>query len=622
MSSEAGWAKGRPTELWVEGSLEASHMLVHHVGVNPRGRELHITLIAHRWSHSSVRQAVETSGRRVGAQIFFDACIKLGRPPIMAEPAYEIISRMNIFENILPGTIADAIINRVYGLTPLGCAEEDDEQQEAPIEEEISLTIQGHPTVLTPDQRQAVALGCAGYPIIALQAAFGTGKTVVGAAIAARQALSAHEKIVVTASTNAAVAQFAETLLSIADYSELVILRYVSDTAMAEERSPLPVDLNEVLKSLGDDFAANLSDTDSATCARFRAGRLRYEQFAQQENLEMSDQDREEFILAEKDVSETLGEMISIMFAVRPPNVLCITTASLLNASDEKGIFAGYWDDFSLLICDEASQVPEPVFVAIANRLPQLRHVYIGDIHQLEPHVRCPRNSNPAKFGARSVINLLVAARAVPSASLVTTFRAHPLLNGLPNTVAYEGTLIGGANPAQRRMLLDLMTFPDGETPFLFLDVAGNSERATSRSHFNEAEATVCTSIIDRLMGKGVSPASIYIISFYKEQLRRLEEYAARAGIELGTVDSVQGREKDIVILLTTRTDFDPLTAEFLDDPQRMNVALTRCRQRLFVLGHVESLQRVNFWSVVLAWASARNAIVPAADLGNYLSAV
>ncbi|EYC45833.1 hypothetical protein Y032_0415g1062 [Ancylostoma ceylanicum] len=183
---------------------------------------------------------------------------------------------------------------------------------------------------------------CAGCLIVAPQAVFGTGKTGVGATIAARPAISARERVVVTASTNAAVAQFAETLLSIANFSELVILRYVCDTAMAEERSPLPVDLNEVLKSLGDDFAANLSVTDRATCARSRAGRLRYKQFAQHENLEMPDQEREEFILAEKDVSETLEEMIFYMFAVRPPNVLCITTASLLNASDEKDIFAGY----------------------------------------------------------------------------------------------------------------------------------------------------------------------------------------------------------------------------------------------------------------------------------------
>ncbi|KIH46350.1 zinc knuckle, partial [Ancylostoma duodenale] len=114
--------------------------------------------------------------------------------------------------------------------------------------------------------------------------------------------------------------------------------------------------------------AANLGVSDKASCERLREGRLRYQQFAQQENLDLSDQDRDEFMLAEEKVSETLGDVIAIKFAVHPPDVLCIKTASLLNASDEKVIFAGAWDDFSVLIRDEASQVPESVFVAIAYR--------------------------------------------------------------------------------------------------------------------------------------------------------------------------------------------------------------------------------------------------------------
>ena len=183
--------------------------------------------------------------------------------------------------------------------------------------------------------------------------------------------------------------------------------------------------------------------------------------------------------------------------------------------------------------------MPEPVFVAITNQLPALHHVYIGDVHQLEPHVRCARTTHAARFGARSIIDVLVSARAVPVAPLVTSFRAHPVLNDLPNLVAYNGSLVNGATAEQRALLTNLMTFPDGVTPFLFLDVAGNSERAASHSHFNEAEALVCTTIIDRLLGKGVSPDSIYIICFYKEQLRRLQEYALNAKIQLGTVDSV-----------------------------------------------------------------------------------
>ncbi|KHJ94973.1 zinc knuckle [Oesophagostomum dentatum] len=477
-----------------------------------------------------------------------------GRPAELWVDDYEIISRMDVFEKIKPGTVTDNIINIVYGGQAV---EQDSEEEGIPTEQELSVTVRGRRITLTQDQRDAVALGNANHPIVALQAAFGTGKTVVGAIIAARHAMLSGKSVLVTASTNAAVAQFAETLLSIEEFSTVRVLRYVSDAAVAEERKP---------------------------------------------------------------TQDTLADMVDIMFVVRPPDVLCITTASLLNASSDTGIFVGNWDNFTLVICDEASQVPEPVFVAIANHLPALRHVYIGDIHQLEPHVRCPRTSQAAKFGARSIIDILVSAHAVPVAPLVTTFRAHPSLNGLPNLVAYEGTLVSRTPVDQRRLLLDLMTFPDGTTPFMFLDVAGNSERAVSRSHSNEAEALVCTTIIDRLLRKGVAPEAIYIICFYKEQLRRLEEYARNANVQLGTVDSVQGREKDVVILLTTRTDFDPTSAEFLDDPRRMNVALTRCRQGQFVLGHAESLRKVNFWNVVLTWADAHNAVIPASDLGKYLS--
>ncbi|KIH45573.1 hypothetical protein ANCDUO_24386, partial [Ancylostoma duodenale] len=84
------------------------------------------------------------------------------------------------------------------------------------------------------------------------------------------------------------------------------------------------------------------------------------------------------------------------------------------------------------------------------------------------------RTSNPTKFGAGSLTDPLVAARAVPGASLFTTL--NPLLNGLLDAVAYEGTLVGGADSATR-MLVDLMTFPDGQIPFLFLDLARNSKQ-------------------------------------------------------------------------------------------------------------------------------------------------
>ncbi|EYC04630.1 hypothetical protein Y032_0086g1895 [Ancylostoma ceylanicum] len=328
--------------------------------------------------------------------------------------------------------------------------------------------------------------------------------------------------------------------------------------------------------------------------------------------------ERREFISAERDVSIAVAAMIRIYFNYRRPQIICLTTSSLLNTSGPKGCFAEYLDSFDLLIGDEASQIPEPVFVAITDRLPDIRHIYIGDVHQLEPHARCPRSSNPAVYGARSVMSVLTASAHVSIAPLVTTFRAHPSLNELPNRLTYGGTLVSGADAAERRLLLDLFEFPDRDLPFLFVDVAGTSQRAVTKSHHNEVEASVCLTIVTELLGRGVRADQICVISFYREQFRRLAEPVRNLGIELSTVDTVQGREKDVVILLTTKTGFDPEGAEFLDDQRRMNVALTRSRHGQFVLGHVESLRQVRYWNGVLEWATEHDAVIPASDLPRF----
>ena len=88
--------------------------------------------------------------------------------------------------------------------------------------------------------------------------------------------------------------------------------------------------------------------------------------------------------------------------------------------------------------------------------------------------------------------------------------------------------------------------------------------------------------------------------------------------IEMATVDSVQGREKEVVVVLTTRTDAEPNSAEFLDNYRRMNVALSRCRHGQFILGRADSLARIPFWSRVLEWSRSLNAVVPHVDLDRY----
>ncbi|VDP44876.1 unnamed protein product [Heligmosomoides polygyrus] len=88
-------------------------------------------------------------------------------------------------------------------------------------------TIKGTRVFLTDDQNNAVNVGTSTlYPLVAIQAAFGTGKTVVGAMIAGLQSVTSS--VIVTASTNADVAQFAETVKLMAEFADVPLIRYVS----------------------------------------------------------------------------------------------------------------------------------------------------------------------------------------------------------------------------------------------------------------------------------------------------------------------------------------------------------------------------------------------------------
>lgn len=159
--------------------------------------------------------------------------------------------------------------------------------------------------------------------------------------------------------------------------------------------------------------------------------------------------------------------------------MVCLTTSALQNVATSGGIFSDFLAGAKTVIANEASQIPEPAMVAIATRLPQARHIYNGDIHQLEPHVRCLRSSSPARYGDRGVIELLLE-KGIPSTPLNTTFRCHPYLFELPNELCYHFNLRSGTQSAERQMLLNAVRFSPYKPPFYFVDVVGSSRQSSS----------------------------------------------------------------------------------------------------------------------------------------------
>ena len=148
-----------------------------------------------------------------------------------------------------------------------------------------------------------------------------------------------------------------------------------------------------------------------------------------------------------------------------------------------------------------------------------------------------------------------------------------------------------------------------------FVPVSGHEtqdEFGKSRSNIDEAALTM--SILDSLVAAGdLSPEDVGIISPYAAQIRLLKNLVEEsnnpdfyAGVEMQSVDGFQGREKEVIIMSTVRSN---PTGElgFLKDARRLNVAITRAKRGLILIGNPVTLSHDHNWKGMLDWIEERN---------------
>ncbi len=113
------------------------------------------------------------------------------------------------------------------------------------------------------------------------------------------------------------------------------------------------------------------------------------------------------------------------------------------------------------------------------------------------------------------------------------------------------------------------------------------------------------------MLDLGVPPAEIAVISPYSAQVRLLASRSPSPDIEIDSVDGFQGREKELVIVSLVRSN---LSGEmgFLADTRRMNVAMTRARRKLIVIGDSATLSSISFYKRFVEYAE---------EVGGYKSA-
>jgi superfamily I DNA and/or RNA helicase len=270
---------------------------------------------------------------------------------------------------------------------------------------------------------------------------------------------------------------------------------------------------------------------------------------------------------------------------------------------------------FDAVALDEATQSVDPVSLVALLRAP--RAVLAGDPRQLPPTVL----SSPGGRGPLCETLFEREARAHPAAVALLTeqYRMSELLMHFPSAQSYEGRLVCSPEVANRTLeSLGLPADPLRAGGLIFIDTAGTGWQEERQdddpSTSNPGHAQRVAAEVRRLLGRGLAAADVAVIAPYHAQVLLLREYLAEAcvqGLEVGSVDGFQGREKEAIVLDLVRSN-DSGDIGFLRDVRRMNVAITRARSLLLVVGDSATVGEHNYYAEFLREVEQR---------GTYLSA-
>ncbi|KAI3980154.1 hypothetical protein MKX01_033295 [Papaver californicum] len=293
-------------------------------------------------------------------------------------------------------------------------------------------------------------------------------------------------------------------------------------------------------------------------------------------------------------------------FCLENACLIFCTASSSANLSEVKNL--------KLVVVDEAAQLKE-CESAIPLQLPDVKHaILIGDELQLPAMVQS-KISEKAGFG-RSLFERLVSLKH-DKHLLNVQYRMHPSISVFPNEQFYNKKILDASNVKERSYN---KIFLQGRMygPFSFIDVScGKEESNEKHSLKNLVEVAVISEIIENLYRASIANSykvSVGVISPYKAQVFALmdklgNKYAephSNFSVSVRSVDGFQGAEEDIIIISTVRSNANG-TVGFLSNHQRTNVALTRARYCLWILGNGRTLMNSDsVWSKVVRSAKDR----------------
>jgi superfamily I DNA and/or RNA helicase len=257
---------------------------------------------------------------------------------------------------------------------------------------------------------------------------------------------------------------------------------------------------------------------------------------------------------------------------------------------------------FDLLVIDEACQSTEPacwIPLAYADRV-----VLAGDHCQLPPTV-VSVDAARRGFGVSLLERLVERYGEAVTRRLDVQYRMHERIMAFSSREFYAGSLVAHDGVRAHRLceLPGVAATPLTEAPVTFIDTAGagydEEQEPDGESRLNPQEAALAEKKVRELLAAGVRAEDVAVIAPYAAQVRLLRKLLADVeGLEIDSVDGFQGREKEAVVLSLVRCNLEGEVG-FLGDVRRTNVALTRARRGLVVIGDSATLAHHPFYARV-----------------------
>ncbi|XP_003399605.4 putative helicase mov-10-B.1 isoform X1 [Bombus terrestris] len=294
-------------------------------------------------------------------------------------------------------------------------------------------------------------------------------------------------------------------------------------------------------------------------------------------------------------------------------------------------------DHFSYIFIDEASQSTElesliPLMVMNSKNNTEALYAQIviaGDPYQLGPLIRCTKIQH---LLGKSLLERLMECEPYQKVNnkynsryitkLIHNYRNQEAIIHTSNNLFYEKDLLCDKKENKHSIISNWTVLSRKTFPILFLVLKGEEVRTPNGSVYNETEITAVTNIIKILMrskfrNRKIEEEDIGIVTPFKQQkimFKRSLNLHKLNNIAVGTVEIFQGQEKEIIVLSTVRSQTFKHRGKqhlgFLANLKRFNVALTRAKDLLIIVGNPSILCQDKYWNTLWKYCQKNNAYV------------